>query len=71
MTNDDDQLAAVIDHAASPTQIYCPECVLEALGSERREELDPSQIGDCVICDECGRDIADDVGTPASRGGAE
>lgn len=68
----DGEVAAVLDHSASPTQIYCAECLLEALGSTSREELTPSQIGDVLICDSCGRDISelvDDPGTVDARGG--
>ncbi|WP_089650118.1 hypothetical protein [Halobacterium hubeiense] len=74
MTNED-LPPAVIDHGESPAQIYCQDCAYSTeIDDEAREDLDESQVGDCVICDGCGRDIAelvdDDGGTPASRGGA-
>jgi len=69
----DDLPAAVIDHAPSPAQIYCPDCAYTVdIDDEHQENLDESQVGDCVICDGCGRDIAErdeDAGTRASRGG--
>ncbi|MDL0127098.1 hypothetical protein [Halobacterium salinarum] len=52
---------AVIDHAAEPTQIYCRECAFEESASipdESREDLSVSQIGDVLVCDGCGVDIA-------------
>ncbi|MUV61724.1 hypothetical protein [Halobacterium sp. CBA1126] len=66
---DDGLPAAVIDHAPSPAQIYCPDCAYTVdIDDEHREDLDESQVGDCLICDGCGCDISDG-GTPADRGG--
>lgn len=62
--------AAVIDHAPSPAQIYCTDCAYSTeIDDEHREDLDESQVGDCLICDGCGRDISEGAGTRASRGG--
>lgn len=62
-TSEDELPAAVIDHAATPTQIYCRDCMHEALDSSNREELSVDQIGDVLICDgdDCGVNIATTV----------
>lgn len=48
---------AVIDHAATPVQIYCRDCAYEAINSSDREELSVDQIGCFLPCDSCGEDI--------------
>jgi len=58
---------AVIDHAATPTQIYCRNCAYQAINSPDREKLSVDQVGDVLLCDGCGTDIAMD-GTLATQG---
>lgn len=53
---------AVIDHAASPAQVYCRNCALgETIPEDVREELSVDQIGCYLPCDGCGEDIAEKI----------
>ncbi|MCD2204431.1 hypothetical protein [Halobacterium sp. KA-6] len=69
---DEDLPPAVIDHSPSPAAIYCSDCAYTVdIDDEAREDLDESQVGDCVICDGCGEDIAelvDDAGNSRRPG---